>query len=204
VVYNSGYWLPFGGGTPGPRFLIPLLPFLALPIALAWRRFPATTLALAVPSALFMATATLTYPLIGNDDVGFWWKNIDAANFTQTVATPLGLGHNWAGIAPVLLLWAAGCALATAATGRLPRPRFETARAALAVLAWAALAATLPWVLGAEQSVIDGDDGALRLIVIFAAAGLLAVAVTALVRARLSARHEPVDDHRATPLAVEA
>ena len=27
-VYDSGYWLPFGGGTPGPRFLIPLLPFL--------------------------------------------------------------------------------------------------------------------------------------------------------------------------------
>ena len=28
-IYNSGYWLPFGGGTPGPRFLIPALPFLA-------------------------------------------------------------------------------------------------------------------------------------------------------------------------------
>ena len=23
VVYNSGYATPFGGGTPGPRFLIP-------------------------------------------------------------------------------------------------------------------------------------------------------------------------------------
>ena len=25
-VYDSGYWLPFGGGSPGPRFLIPVLP----------------------------------------------------------------------------------------------------------------------------------------------------------------------------------
>ncbi len=31
--YNSGYYLPFGGGAPGPRFLITMLPFLAFPIA---------------------------------------------------------------------------------------------------------------------------------------------------------------------------
>jgi hypothetical protein len=205
VIYNSGYWLPFGGGTPGPRFLVPLLPFLALPLALAWRRFPATTLALAVPSALFMAAATLTYPLIGNDDVGFWWKLIDAANFTQTVFTPLGFGHNWAGIAPVLLLWGAGAALGAVATGRLPRPRFEAGRAALALLAWAGLAATLPWLLGAEQSVLDGDDGALRLIAIATGAGLAIVGVTALSRSRRSGRRsEPVDDHRPAPVAVEA
>ena len=52
-----------GGGTPGPRFLMPIVPYLALPLALAYRRFPVTTLALAVPSALFMLTATLTFPL---------------------------------------------------------------------------------------------------------------------------------------------
>ena len=28
LLYNSGYWLPFGGGTPGPRFLVVTLPFL--------------------------------------------------------------------------------------------------------------------------------------------------------------------------------
>ena len=205
VLYNSGYWLPFGGGTPGPRFLMPLVPFLALPVALAWRRFPATTLALAVPSVLFMAAATLTYPLISNDELGFWWKNMDAANFTQTVFTPLGLGHNWAGITPVLLLWAGGAVLGAVATGRLPRTRFEAGRAALALVAWAALAATLPWLLGADQSVLDGDDGALRLIAIATGAGLATVGVTALARRRLSGRRdEPVDDHRAAPLPVEA
>jgi len=44
-VYNAGYWLPLGGGSPGPRFLIPILPFLALGLAVAWRRWPAVTLA---------------------------------------------------------------------------------------------------------------------------------------------------------------
>jgi hypothetical protein len=47
LTYNSGYWLPFGGGSPGPRFLIPVIPFLGLPLAVAWKRWPATAFALA-------------------------------------------------------------------------------------------------------------------------------------------------------------
>ena len=65
-VYNVGYWQPFGGGTPGPRFLIPALPFVALGLAFAYRRFPATTLALAIPSGIWMVAARLTYPLLGD------------------------------------------------------------------------------------------------------------------------------------------
>ena len=30
VLLDAGYFLPYGGGTPGPRFLAPALPFLAL------------------------------------------------------------------------------------------------------------------------------------------------------------------------------
>src|SRR5437763_4623909 len=40
LLYNAGYYLPFGGGSMGPRFLISLVPFLGFPIALASRRFP--------------------------------------------------------------------------------------------------------------------------------------------------------------------
>ena len=43
-IYNAGYWLPLGGGSPGPRFLIPILPFLGLGLAIAWQRWPAATL----------------------------------------------------------------------------------------------------------------------------------------------------------------
>ena len=65
LVYNAGYWLPIGGGSPGPRFLIPILPFLALGLGPAWRRWPAVTLALTAISATTMVAATMSYPMIG-------------------------------------------------------------------------------------------------------------------------------------------
>ena len=43
LLYNSAYFLPFGGWVPGPRFLIPALPFVALGIAAALRAMPLTT-----------------------------------------------------------------------------------------------------------------------------------------------------------------
>jgi hypothetical protein len=183
LVYDSGYWLPFGGGTPGPRFLMPLIPFLALPLALSWRRFPVTTLALAVPSALFMLTATLTFPLIGDGAIGFWKKLIDAANFEPTVFTPLGAGHGWWGIAPVLLLALGGFVLAGLALRGVARVEGEVRRAALALVSWAAGAALLPWALGGE-SALDGDRGAAELIALFAGAGLACVALVGLLQRR--------------------
>ena len=38
--YNSGYYLPFGGGFMGPRFLTTMLPFLAMPLGIAFKRYP--------------------------------------------------------------------------------------------------------------------------------------------------------------------
>src|SRR4051794_2984026 len=204
LVYNSGYWLPYGGGTPGPRFLMPVVPFLALPLALAYRRFPLTTLALAVPSALFMLTATLTYPLIGDDFVGFWTKLVDASNFEATVFTPLGAGHGWEGVAPVLGLALLAGALGALSLRALPRARADVARAAAAVAGWGLAAACVPWVLGG-QSAVGGDGGGAALIAIFTGAGLLVVAATAVLRA-LGARPSRAsahvkDDHVATALA---
>jgi uncharacterized membrane protein len=204
LVYNSGYWLPYGGGTPGPRFLMPLVPFLALPLVLAYRRFPLTTLALAVPSALFMLSATLTFPLIGNDDVGFWTKLIEAANFEPTVATPLGAGHGWGGIAPVLVLVLLGAALATAATRPLPRVAGDARRAAIAVLAWGAAACSLPWLLGASDSVLGGSARAGALIGVYAAAGLVALGAAVLVRRRGLAVRQVKHHHVAPALARDA
>src|SRR3954451_8895038 len=194
LVYNSGYWLPYGGGTPGPRFLMPLVPFLALPLALAYKRFPVTTFALAVPSALFMLTATLTFPLIGNDEVGFWAKLIDAANFEPTVATPLGAGHGWPGIAPVLALALLAAGLGVAATRPGPRVAGDVRYAALAVLGWLAVAMSVPLLLGADESVLDGDGGAAVLIAVYAAAALACVGVVALARRRLTRGEVEHDD----------
>jgi hypothetical protein len=183
LVYNSGYWLPYGGGTPGPRFLMPVVPFLALPLALAYRRFPTTTFALAVPSALFMLSATLTFPLIGDDNVGFWAKLIDAANFEATFITPLGAGHGWGAIAPVLGLALLAAGLAAAGTRSLARVQDDARRAALAVLAWGVAAAGVPWLLGG-QSALGGDSGAAALIAAFTGSGLACVAAVALIRRR--------------------
>ena len=202
LIYNAGYWLPFGGGTPGPRFLMPIVPFLALPLALAYRRFPLTTFALAVPSALLMLSATLTFPLIGDDLVGFWTKLIGASNFEATFVTSLGAGHGWEGIAPVLALAALAVVLAVGAV----RPAIgahDARRAAIAVMAWGVAAACVPWVLG-RQSALGGDGGAAALIAVCAGAGLAAVGLVAAARAwstRPPRSAEVEDDHVAAALA---
>jgi hypothetical protein len=202
LLYNSGYWLPFGGGTPGPRFLMPIVPFLALPLALAYRRFPLTTFALAVPSALFMLSATLTFPMIGDDFVGFWAQLIQASNFEPTFFTSLGAGHGWEGIAPVLVLAALAAGLAVTAVR--PHVVGDVRRAALAVAGWGIAAACVPWLLGG-QSAVGGDSGAAALIAVFTAAAFVPVALVAAVRAPRGRAKEASayveDDHVAAALA---
>jgi hypothetical protein len=56
----------FGGYGP-PRYLITILPFLAVPLAAAFRSFPLTTVALAVVSGFQMVVQTATNPLAAYD-----------------------------------------------------------------------------------------------------------------------------------------
>jgi hypothetical protein len=70
LVYNAGYDVPFGGDSPGPRFLIAILPFLAVPLALSYALWPRLTVALALVSALYAVGVTLTGPL---QAVGWEW-----------------------------------------------------------------------------------------------------------------------------------
>jgi hypothetical protein len=143
LAYNSGYYLPFGGGSPGARFLIPMLPFCAVPLALALRRFPAVTIALALPSTVLMLVATTTQPLLGFDWTGYWAHVLDLATFEHTAATILGAGNGWGGILPFLLAIGSGIALAVAASDRVTLAR-GTLGAALAVAVWACVAIAAP------------------------------------------------------------
>jgi hypothetical protein len=61
VIVNIGYFLPYGGISPGPRFLVPALPFLAVGLAPAFERYPATTRLLTAASVVAIVATTLTW-----------------------------------------------------------------------------------------------------------------------------------------------
>jgi hypothetical protein len=166
-VYNAGYWLPFGGGSPGPRFLIPALPFVALGLAVAYRRLPAITLGLAIPSALMMVAGAISFPLLGEQGTGEWARFIGDGRLEHTVLTGLGVSNAWLAIAPVLAAVAAAIVLAFRATP--PTPLGDLRPALGAVVGWAAIAAVGPTIAGDRTRPLEGDSA---LILIALAAGI--------------------------------
>jgi hypothetical protein len=143
-LYDAAYWQPYGGGTPGPRFLIPMLPFLALGLAFAYRRFPATTLALAIPSAVCMLAAGLTYPLIGDQGTGLWVDWLADGRLEHTLATVFGVHSNWLAAIPVLLFVALAAGFAFAATPRAAIAARDLRAAVAALIAWTIVAVLGP------------------------------------------------------------
>ena len=61
LASDAGYFLPYGGGSPGPRFLVPALPFLVLGLPFALSRFPRATLALSAVSVVLMTVDAVTW-----------------------------------------------------------------------------------------------------------------------------------------------
>ncbi len=177
-LYNCGYWLAFGGGSPGPRFLIPALPFLALGFAFAYKRLPATTLALAIPSVLFMGAAAISFPLLGEQGPGEWADFIEDSHLEHTLLSVIGVNNAWLAIAPVV---AAGLAAVWFAVRATPATPFSDVRIALAaVVAWAGIAAVGPTIAGDEKAPLSGDPNALVMIALFAGVALLAIGVLGL------------------------
>jgi hypothetical protein len=173
-IYNSGYWLPYGGGTPGPRFLIPALPFVAIGLAYAYRRLPALTLGLAIPSALFMIVGTLTYPLIGKQGIGTWADWLVQGRLEHTVLTALGVTNAWLALAPFFAAIGVAIVLAVRAT---PGTLFADYRLAVpAVLGWACVAALAPSLANYEISFLNrGNQSALWLVAAGALLSLLTI-----------------------------
>jgi hypothetical protein len=141
--YNACYYLPFGGGVPGPRFLITLLPFLAMPLAAAYRKAPIATLTIGLTSAAMMVLATLTGPVL---DTGLsthqWWLRLQEGHWRTAVDTI------WIFAIAVLV----AIALAARAT---PRPRItdlDLELAGIGVISWLALARAGPALLANDLS----------------------------------------------------
>jgi hypothetical protein len=151
--YNSGYYLHFGGGSIGPRFLITLLPFLAFPIALALKRFPGPTIALAAISITTMVIATITHPLVGYENETVTWMRFLSQGFFQpTIASAYGLGRGWGGIWPFLLVAGAAVLVTVSATPRLRLSAATLRWGLVALVGWALFAALAPTVLGIDHA----------------------------------------------------
>jgi hypothetical protein len=163
VGYDSGYYLPFGGGSPGPRFLITMLPFLGFPIALALRRYPGPTVALAGISITTAVIATITHPLVGYEpETVIWTRLLGDGSFQPTIASAFGLGRSWGAIWPFFLAAGAALALAVRALPRLPISGRSLGAGLLALTAWALFAALAPTLLGIDHrgllSIVGAGD----------------------------------------------
>jgi hypothetical protein len=179
-LYNSGYWLPFGGGTPGPRFLIPALPFVAIGLAYAYKRLPALTLGLAIPSGLMMLAGTLTYPLLGRQGTGTWADWLMEGKLEHTVLTAFGVTNAWLAIAPFMAAVLTAVVLAVRAT---PSTSLSDFRFALpAVLAWGCISVFGPSLSSEEMDPLNrGNSSVLWLI---ASALVVSLATLTVVRVR--------------------
>ena len=145
VGYNSGYYLPFGGGFMGPRFLTTMLPFLAFPIALALKRFPAPTIALAAVSITTTVIATITHPLVGYENETVIWTRYPARRATSSRRSPPPTDSGAAGAASGRSSWPPAGGLVAGGAGDAA-PAAATCSARLA----AARAARLGAVRGAR------------------------------------------------------
>ena len=108
LLLDAGYFLVYGGGTPGPRFFGPALPFLVLGLPCALARWPRTTLGLAFASALLTTVNALSWGVRAPDDAS-WFPNRN--EIAKTI---------WAGIVPdrnVGALVVLACALAAVSVG---------------------------------------------------------------------------------------
>jgi hypothetical protein len=155
LLFNAGYYLPLGGWTPGPRFLMPALPFATVLVALAPRAFrPLIGLQIAFSIVLlFVATATMpNAPEAVRDPLGdLWLPRLLARDLADTTAWQRWGLH---GIQPllVLVLAAAIAAVACLATLQATPGARRPAAGGIALLAVLALGFGVPFGLIGARS----------------------------------------------------
>lgn len=122
LLVQAGWANAWGGNSPGPRYLVPALPFLVVGVARAWCRWPLLTAAVTFFSVATMTLATFTFPLLPPEEpsaLGAWLDRL-ADGKTATSVLSMHWGE-WALVLPPLAALAVAVALLTR-PGADPRP----------------------------------------------------------------------------------
>lgn len=166
LLYNAASVDPFGGASPGPRYLVTTLPFLAVLLAPALRVIPGVVLGQLAVSGAFLAAATLTSPLAAGDTEVI--HRLRTGGYVRSVSDFVGIGGGAADLPFVLaLLFAALVALAAVR----PHLRAPDAPAfAISLVAWAVIASQARRLL--EEGPSWTTDAALIAVAVAAAAAL--------------------------------
>jgi hypothetical protein len=166
LTYNAAYYLPFGGQSPGPRFLVPALPFLVVPLALVLRVRPLVVVGVGLASIGVMALATLTGPLTGVEyGIGTWLGRLERSEFVETLGGRVGFESAWAGVVVFLLLLAFACTIALARLPLRATTRTDWLLLAGALGAWLLVVRVAPELVPADEE--HGTlEGALAVLVL--------------------------------------
>ncbi len=188
LTYNAAYYLPFGGQSPGPRFLVPALPFLVLPLALVLRVRPLVVVGVGLASVAVMALATFTGPLTGVEyGIGTWLGRLERSELVETLGGRVGFESAWVGVVVFVLLLAFACTIALARLPLRAATRTDWLLLAGALGAWLLVARVGPELVPADEE--HGTfEGAIAVLVL----GLTLAAGLHLARSRGAAALLPV------------
>ena len=167
-----------GGAAPGPRYLMPVFPFLAVGIALALRRFPGEAIGLALAGATMLVATTVTSPLAALDQRVI--QRLRDHSVVGSVLELVGITSGYSvlvfGLAVAVALAAAARILELAPSGR------DLLGALLTAAAFAAVATQVPRLV--DDGSPWGESAAALLLVTAAVAVVVAARRTGLTRGR--------------------
>jgi hypothetical protein len=132
LAYDCSYWTPFGGAAPGPRFLVPVLPFLTIGAAVAWGSMRRVVAPLLIASVVTLTVQTSTGPLLVVTTTSVWWYRFRHGQFVATLGDATG---TWQGRTSIAVFIAA---IAAALLVGIGRPAFSAKGAATAMTTFVA------------------------------------------------------------------
>ena len=93
ALMMAGWSNPTGGASPGPRYMLPALPFLVAGVTEAWRRWPVVAWVATAIGWVTMVVATYTLPLAPQEHpfaLTYWFERVRNGEWADTVLTLWG------------------------------------------------------------------------------------------------------------------